>query len=82
MIEVGEPAATSRFFVEPPDAGQRLDLFLAARVPALSRSRLKALIEAGAVLVDGDGVCPALILKGGEEVALSLPPPRPVVLVA
>jgi 23S rRNA pseudouridine1911/1915/1917 synthase len=35
------------------EAGERLDRFLAQRLPALSRSRLQALIRAGAVTRDG-----------------------------
>ena len=35
------------------EAGQRLDRVLAARIPALSRSRLKALILDGQVTIDG-----------------------------
>src|SRR5277367_6749991 len=35
------------------EQGERLDRVLAARIAELSRSRLKALIEAGAVAIDG-----------------------------
>ncbi|MBU3920080.1 MAG: rRNA pseudouridine synthase, partial [Alphaproteobacteria bacterium] len=37
----------------PEDAGQRLDSFLGAKAAEISRSRAKALIEDGAVTVDG-----------------------------
>lgn len=63
-------------------AGKRLDLFLAARIPDLSRSRIKALIESGEVLVDGASARPALLLRGGEAIAITVPPPRPIALVA
>ncbi len=63
-------------------AGKRLDLFLAARVPDLSRSRIKALIEAGEVLVDGAPARPALLLKGREAICLTLPQARPSALAA
>jgi 23S rRNA pseudouridine1911/1915/1917 synthase len=42
-------AATHRVTIGAEAAGKRLDQALAAALPALSRSRLKALIEAGAV---------------------------------
>ena len=62
--------------------GKRLDIFLAARLPELSRTRLKALIEEGRVLVDGAQVRPSLLLRGHEAIAVDLPPPRPVDLLA
>ena len=39
--------------ISAEEAGGRLDRLLAAHVAELSRTRLKALIEAGAVAVDG-----------------------------
>jgi 23S rRNA pseudouridine1911/1915/1917 synthase len=60
------------------DAGQRVDKFLAARLPELSRARLQALLEAGAVSRDG-----ALITEGssrvkpGERFAVDVPEPVP-----
>ena len=39
--------------VEAADAGRRLDQLLAARLPDLSRSRLRQLIDDGAVSVAG-----------------------------
>ena len=62
--------------------GKRLDIFLAARLPELSRTRIKALIEEGRVLVDGAQVRPSLLLRGTEAIAIDLPQPRPVELLA
>jgi 23S rRNA pseudouridine1911/1915/1917 synthase len=45
------------------EAGGRLDLFLARRLPEFSRSRLQALIRAGRVLHNG-----AVIAEGGHRV--------------
>jgi 23S rRNA pseudouridine1911/1915/1917 synthase len=59
--------------------GLRLDAFLASVEPALSRSRLKALIDSGAVTLDGAPTKPAKLLKGGEAVAVVLEPPRPAI---
>lgn len=47
----------------PDDAGQRVDKFLASRLPELSRARLQALLEAGEVARDG-----AVIAEGSGRV--------------
>jgi 23S rRNA pseudouridine1911/1915/1917 synthase len=62
------------------DAGSRLDRFLQARAPDLSRTRLQALIAAGAVLVDGGRAKASLRLRPGARVTVSLPPPEPLAL--
>jgi len=60
------------------EAGQRLDRVLAARIPALSRSRLKALILAGQVAIDRRTIRdPAASVNSGATVRLTLPPPEP-----
>lgn len=62
--------------VEQADAGQRLDVTLARRVPGCSRGRARALIEAGAVRVDGRPVQKAWVLREGERVTVEqLPAP-------
>jgi 23S rRNA pseudouridine1911/1915/1917 synthase len=62
----------------PDDAGQRLDKFLAGRLPELSRARLQDLIEAGEVrrddLVITEG---SSRVKPGQSYAVNLPAPRP-----
>ncbi|MCG2841734.1 RluA family pseudouridine synthase [Sandaracinobacter sp. RS1-74] len=59
-------------------AGWRLDRALAAAIPTLSRERLKALVSAGAVDVDGRPERdPSRKMKGGEAVGVSVPEPRP-----
>jgi len=65
----------------PP--GERLDKALAASVPeglALSRSRLQALIEEGAVATDEGMVVddPRARIAPGTELVVSLPPPAPI----
>jgi 23S rRNA pseudouridine1911/1915/1917 synthase len=55
----------------------RLDLFVAGAVDGLARSTAQRLIEAGLVTVDGMTQKPALKLKGGETVAVTIPPPVP-----
>ena len=61
--------------------GTRLDKALAeaVEVPGLSRSRLAALIAEGQVSVDGAPVAARAKARGGEAVAIRLPPPAPAV---
>ncbi|MDP6954179.1 MAG: RluA family pseudouridine synthase [Alphaproteobacteria bacterium] len=63
----------------PADAPrQRLDRYLADTLPALSRSRIKALILAGHASVDGTAANdPARMLRGGQRVGLSVPAAAP-----
>ena len=61
--------------VSAAEAGRRLDLWLAARLPALSRTRIKTLIDEGRVEVDGVPRKAAHRLKTGERVRAVVPPP-------
>ena len=59
-------------------SGWRLDRALAARLPALSRERLKVLTKAGALTRDGNAVRdPAIKVKGDEQFVLAIPDPTP-----
>jgi len=70
-------AATETVIIAAEEAGGRLDRVLAARVPALSRSRLKALILAGQVAIDGRTIRdPAAAVNSGAAVTLALPAPQ------
>ena len=64
------------------EAGRRLDLWLAARLPDLSRTRIKALVDAGRVRVDGAASKAAHRLKDGERVDVVVPPPAPEEMAA
>jgi 23S rRNA pseudouridine1911/1915/1917 synthase len=60
------------------DAGERLDRVLARHVAELSRSRLKALIEAGAVALDSRTIRdPSHRVNSGAAIRLDIPPPEP-----
>ena len=60
----------------PEDAGQRLDAFLAAKAGEISRTRAKALIEEGAVTVDGrPEASPRASIKAGSVYVVALPAP-------
>ena len=54
-------------------AGARLDAFLAARLPDLTRSAAARLIEGGLVTVDGKPAGKSARLTGGETVSVTLP---------
>ncbi len=70
-----------RFTVAPADGGSRLDRFLSARAPDLSRTRLQSLIEAGRVAVDGRMLKASHRLRVGETVTVEVPPPVELSLV-
>ncbi len=59
------------------ETGERLDRVLAARIPALSRSRLKALIRGGKVTVAARTISdPAVHVNSGDVVTVTMPPPE------
>lgn len=64
--------------VADAEAGERLDRLLAARLPALSRSRLKALILAGDVTVGARTIRdPSSRVNARDPIAVAVPPPAP-----
>ena len=69
------PAEHSHFVVSAEDAGQRLDRFLAAQLPDLSRNRIQSLMDHGHVLVDGTNKKPSYKVAVGETISVGLPPP-------
>ncbi len=75
------PSGPQVFDVDVTGAGERLDRFLsqgaAARRISLSRTRLKALIEAGEIKVDGAVARdPSMRLIEGARIAFEAPPPQ------
>ncbi len=58
------PSETLALTVEAEEAGLRLDVFLARRLPAWSRSQIQKLIRSGLVTVDA-----RIAAKAGEEIA-------------
>ena len=73
-------ALRRRFLVGPTDAGVRLDRFLQAQAPDLSRTRLQALILAGQVHVTGGHPRASHRLRAGARVAVDVPPLEPLAL--
>jgi 23S rRNA pseudouridine1911/1915/1917 synthase len=74
------PAPPARRFkdsVAASESGTRLDVWLNARLPDLSRTRIKALVESGDVRVDGRRAKAAHRLRLAERVEARVPPPPP-----
>ncbi len=61
--------------VPEAQAGMRLDSFLAQQFPSYSRMTLRRTINAAGVKVDDQRVKAAHRLRGGERIAIVLPPP-------
>src|SRR5476651_2145098 len=69
--------ATETVKIATEEQGQRLDRVLAARIPALSRSRLKALILDGQVAIEARTIRdPATYVNSGDTVTVTLPEPE------
>lgn len=62
------------------DAGRRLDAFLAAGLPELSRSRVQQLLEAGCVCLNGAALRKNYRVCAGETYVVALPEPEPTAL--
>ncbi len=69
------------YFVDAPFQGRRLDAFLVSHLPAHSRSHLKGLIESGLITVDGAPAKPALRVRRGQRIEITIPPPPPAEIV-
>jgi 23S rRNA pseudouridine1911/1915/1917 synthase len=65
------------FVVEADSEGVRLDVFLARRLPSLSRARIQAVIAEAGASVDGRTARPSQRLRAGAAVAVVLPDPTP-----
>ncbi|HEX4841862.1 MAG TPA: RluA family pseudouridine synthase [bacterium] len=70
------------YFVDVPFQGRRLDAFLVSHLPAHSRSHLKGLIESGHITVDGAPAKPALRVRRGQRIEITIPPPPPAEIAA
>jgi 23S rRNA pseudouridine1911/1915/1917 synthase len=66
-----------RLLTDAEAVGLRLDVWLARRLPSLSRARLQALIGEGRVLLDGAAARSSSRLRAGQLVVVSVPPPVP-----
>lgn len=66
------------FLVEPSQAGQRLDKFLAAAQDRLSRSALQNLLEEELILCNGKPVNKKYTTRAGDEILVQIPPAQPL----
>lgn len=66
---------TYEFLVAAPEAGTRLDVFLAARVASLTRSRIQKLIEQGLVQIRARRAKAGQKVRAGDVVTFVNPPP-------
>ena len=72
------PSTPTTVLAGDDDTGDRLDRVLAKHIDALSRSRLKTLIEAGAVTIDGATIRdPSHRVNSGMAIQVDVPPPEP-----
>lgn len=70
------------FRVTVQGSGDRLDKFLTACLPELSRSRIQALIREGRATVNGEVITKTgTALEDGQTITLELPPPQPTDLI-
>ena len=70
-------AEAHELIVGADEAGQRLDAWLARRLPELSRSRLQALIAAGEVQVDSAPARASSRVRLGQRAVVRVPPAVP-----
>jgi 23S rRNA pseudouridine1911/1915/1917 synthase len=66
-----------RLIADAEAQGVRLDVWLARRLPSLSRARLQALVDQGLVLLDGHTARPSSRLRQGQVATVHVPPPAP-----
>lgn len=73
-----EPILLSPAPVTAEETGQRLDKWLSARLPELSRTRVKQLVEQGQVALAGATIADASAkVKAGQDYAVLLPADQP-----
>jgi len=75
--EDGVPAKRVHVIVGPDEAGQRLDVILAAHLPEISRARAQRLIRDGHVQVARGAARPSLAVRAGTTIDVTIPAPRP-----
>jgi len=69
---------SERFVVAAEEAGQRLDRWLAARLPELSRTRVQELIVEGRATANGAAARASLKLRAGDRVEIEVAPRPPL----
>ena len=69
---------TYYFIIDQDEAGERIDRFLADKMPDLTRSFIQKLIKDGCVLVNGASVKANYRTVKNDQAELLLPPPDPL----
>lgn len=77
-----EPEKIEMITVGEEGAGQRLDAFLAAALPDLTRAAVQRLIEAGLVLLEGSVPKASVKLRSGDRLSVEIPLPEPTTALA
>ena len=67
---------TEHFTVEQSLPGERLDIFLRSKFPAVSRGAMQRLIEQGHIRVNGLTVKPTHSPRAGEKIGIHFPKPK------
>src|SRR5258708_17778801 len=75
------PTTQQKLTAASGDVGRRLDLFLAQRIPVLSRTRIQELIREGNVRVDGNKPRVSHRIAAGETIEVAVLP-RPAMVAA
>jgi len=60
----------SKFIITSKNQNQRLDKFLAIKLPQFSRSQIQKMIKAGEILVNNKTIAPHYFLKEGDEIEI------------
>jgi 23S rRNA pseudouridine1911/1915/1917 synthase len=76
-VSLSEPSISELLVVES-ETGQRLDRFVAANCPDLSRARVQELIEAGLVLVNSRPAKGSHRVRNGERIQVQIQPRPPL----
>jgi 23S rRNA pseudouridine1911/1915/1917 synthase len=77
-----DSAAHRELVVSAADSGTRLDRFVAAQCPELSRTRVQELIESGHVLIDGKAASKGSVhLRDGQKISVEITE-RPAIVAA
>ncbi len=80
--ETDEATETHEVICREDDLGERVDIVIARRLPALSRSRIQKLIRDGYAQIGGHQARASQSAKPGDIIQIRVPAPRPPSLAA
>ncbi len=82
LVTMADDREPTTIFVSGDSVGQRLDQFLVAHLPDLSRARIQQFLREGNALVNGSPAKPAMKLRGGEQITVVGGPQPPLRAIA